>query len=164
MKSKLLLFAAATSLAIVASASTFAAGTSSPLDAKSAATLPAATNAYANAAITTVQVEPSAIATVKYIVDIKAGVIPDFMGIKADANSSSPGAWTITKTRGTIDDGSATLKTALVNSSPQGGGYSATTTLAAGTGSSTAAPAIGYTVIDLAKLTKPDGSVTRVTT
>lgn len=154
-----LLVGLAIAVGATASVPTFAAGTSSPPDAKSAATLPAATNAYANAAITTVQVEPSAIAGANYIVDAKA----DFKSI-ADAKVPSDPDWkTISAMRGVIDGGPATPKTALVNGSAQGGGSSVKTTLAAGSGSSTAAPAIGYTVTDLAKLTKPDGSVTRVT-
>ena len=73
--------------------------------------------------------------------------------------SADPDRKTISAMPGMInDDSSMTLKTALVNGSAQGdGGFDyATTTLAASSGSSTAAPAIGYSVTDLARLTKPD--------
>ncbi len=160
MKTKLLLFAAA-SLAIAASAPTFA-GTSSPFDAKSAGPLGATTyvdtNLYAEAVV---KVEPKlvAIASTNYIVEGKADV-KTITGAKV---LGDPDWKTIAKTRGVLDDGVVRQQTALVNGSAQGGGSSVKTTLAAGSGSSTAAPAIGYTVTNLAKLTKPDGSVTRVT-
>lgn len=159
MKPKLLLFAVATGLAIAASASTFAAGTSSPPDAKSAATLPAATNACANAAITTVQVEPSAIAIAGAKTDIKT---------IADAKVLGDPDWkTISAMRGVLDGGVANLKTALVDSSAQGGGgsgYGKVMPPAAGTGSHTSAPAIGYSPVDLASLMQTDRSAVAIIT
>jgi hypothetical protein len=146
MKTKLLLFAV-TGLAIAASAPTFAAGTYSPLvDAKNAAP-----NLTADAQPTIIS-PTTQDSTCLAMVDLKT---------IADAKVLSDPDWkTISAMRGVIDDGPATLKTAQVNSSPQGVGGSvcATMTLAAGTGSHTSAPAIGYSVTDLAKLTKPDRS------
>ena len=152
MKSKLLLFAAA-GLAIAASVPTFAAGTSSAIDAKSATPLDLLTADAQDATMPPTTPVSTCIAKV------------DYMGIKS-AISSSPGAWTIAKTRGAIDDSSATLKTALLDSPAQcdGGSSFATTTLAASSGTSTAAPAIGYSVTDLAKLTKPERTAVVVIT
>ncbi|MFZ1720690.1 MAG: hypothetical protein WAU28_05120 [Candidatus Moraniibacteriota bacterium] len=139
MKLKLLLFAA-TSLAIAASAPTFAAGTSSPpLDAKSAAAPLTMATTYAEATVATDQVKPMVIATVKGETrfDTIANVISDgpvaLRGGKNLANSSA-------------------------QHSGESGSYSVRPTLAAGPGSSTAAPAIGYGPVDLAKLTKPERS------
>ncbi len=140
--------AALAGLAIAASAPTFAAGTSSPPDAKSASTL---ATTYADAAITTVQVEPSAIATVKLIAGAKA----DFQTIIVGAKGLGDSDW---KTISAIDDGAVPQQMALNSGSPQGGSGSgcATTTLAAGTGSSTAAPAIGHSPVELAGLMQTD--------
>ncbi len=154
-KSHIVALAAVGLLAIATSAPTFAAGTPGQPDAKFDATIAA----YADANILPSSSVPNItikVDAVNYI-DAKAGAIPDYMGIKSDAISSSPGAWTIAKTRGTIDDGSVTLKTALNSGSAQGGGSSVKTmTLAAGSGSSTAAPAIGHSPVELAGLMQTD--------
>ncbi len=113
---------------------------------------------------------PATYTVANTVLAAKSLAVADSVPIAGAKGSSDPAWKTIAMTHGVPGDDLVTLKTALVDSSAQGGGGSGfATTLAAGTGSHTSAPpsappANGYTAVDLATLTKPERSAVAVIT